>query len=455
MKRTSGLILALAAGLAASACASGGSAGPARAVPTPTPAQGQPSKSYPPGLAKPTDNTFTTKAELMIVKAEATKDTAQKMQDFQDVITTVQQGMQQDSLNPKLWYQAGQGYVGLGDYARADSVFARAQQIYPAYEPDINAEREQAWVEQFNEGVKAMQANDDQGAISHLEKAQFIYHQRPEALLNLASLYLRTKQPVKAADAYQQVLKIVNGPARQQMPAKVTQDWGKYEKLAETNLPQVYASIGVGMFQAQHYDSAAVYFGDALKINPYYRDALHNLSQALYLQTSALEQREDSVPAAQKQDIQNQLRPLYDQFRKVAERTEEIDPYDGNVLLLLARAYRGLGLLATTDSVKKQWQDKALAVLQKHQNMPFQITNLRVSMADTAVALQGQLQNMTLKKGQTVTLKFTMLDAQGNAAGSQQVTVTAPAKESATAFQLTVPVAAGESVLGWKYEVIS
>lgn len=451
MNRTQGLVPALAAALVLGACASAPTAKPTQAAPV---AANEPAKQYPPGLAKPSDNDFTRRVGLLLIQAEATKDTTQRVTDYQHAAQITQQGLQADSMNPKLWYQQGQAYAGTGDYAKADKALARALAIYPAYEPDVNSEREQDWISAFNEGVKAMQAGDTQGAISWLEKGQVIYSKRPEGLLNLASLYLRANEPDKAAQAYQDVLKIVNGPGRAQMDTSVTADWPKFKQMALTNLPQVYASEGVAQFQAQHYDSAATDFQNALKVNPYYRDALHNLAQSLYLETSNLEDQEDSAKTAdQKTQIESQLRPLYDEFQKTAEKVRTIDPYNSNVLLLLARAYRGQGLLATDTTAKKQWQDKALQVLQDHEQMPFQVTDLKVSMSDSAVDVHGTLENMNLPAGQSVTLKFTMLDADGNPAGTQQVTVTAPAKNASAPFEVSVPVQ--ESVLGWKYERVS
>jgi tetratricopeptide (TPR) repeat protein len=450
MNRTQGLVPALAAALVLGACASAPTAKPTQAAPV---AANEPAKKYPPGLAQPSDNDFTRRVGLLLIKAEATKDTAQRAQDYQQAVQITQQGLQADSMNPKLWYQEGQAYAGAGDFAKADKALSRAQQIYPAYEPDINGEREQDWIFAFNEGVKAMQAGDTPGAINWLEKGQSIYDKRPEGLLNLASLYLRANEPDKAIQAYQDVLKIVNGPGRTEMDTTVTADWPKFKKMAMTNLPQIYASEGVEQFRAEHYDSAVADFQDALKINGYYRDALHNLAQALYLETSDLEGKEDSVSADQKTQIESQLRPLYDEFQKTAEKVRSIDPYNSNVLLLLARAYRGEGILATDSTSKKQWQDKALQVLQDHEQMPFQVTDLQVSMSDSAVDVHGNLENMSLPQGQSVVLKFTMLDADGNPAGTQQVTVTAPAKNASAPFELSVPVQ--ESVLGWKYERVS
>lgn len=452
MNRTLGLILALAATSTAGACASSGG-GQAAAQPTPAAgaeASATPAKEYPPGIAQPSETDETRKATLLLVKAQATKDSAGTAQDYQQAVQLVNQGLQKDSLNPKLWLTLGQAAAGLGQYAKADSAFSRAQQIYPAYEPDVESERESAWIAAFNEGVKALQAGDREQAREKLEEAQVVYDKRPEALMNLASIYISEDQPEKAAAAYARVLEIVNDTARASLPAEVTADWDRYGRMARSNTAQLYAQAGVDAFRAEKYDEAADDFQQALDINPYYRDALYNLAQARYLQTNQLEEQRDSASAAEKQQIDGNLQNLYKQFVDVAEKVRDIDPYNGNALLLLARGYRGLGILATDSAGKKQWQDKALAVLQDQQKMPFQVTNMQVSNQDSVMQLQGTLENASLDQGTSVTLKFTMLDESGSDVGNNTVTVNAPAKGESTAFQLSVPVTT--DVLGWKYD---
>ncbi len=452
MNRTLGLILALAATTTAGACASSGG-GQATAQPTPaaaTETPAQPGKQYPPGIAKPSDTDETRKATIMLVKAQAQKDSAAAAQQYQQALQTVKEGLQKDSLNPKLWLTLGQAAAGLSQYELADSAFSRAQEIYPAYEPDVESERESAWIAAFNAGVKALQAGNKEEAQTQLERAQMVYDKRPEALMNLASIYVGQDQPEKAAAAYARVLEIVNDTARASLPAEVTADWDRYGRMARSNTAQLYAQAGVDAFRAEKYDEAAGDFQKALDINPFYRDALYNLAQALYLQTNQLEEQRDSAAAAEKQQIEGELQGLYKKFVDVSEKVREIDPYNGNALLLLARGYRGLGLIATTPAEKKEWQDKALAALQDQQAMKFQVTNMQVATQDSAMQLQGTLENASLDQGTPVTLKFTMLDEGGADVGSNTVTVNAPAKTESTSFQLTVPVS--RDVLGWKYE---
>ena len=57
--------------------------------------------------------------------------------------------------NPIHYLLAGLAHARLGQYGEADARFTEAQRIYPAYELDIEPEREAAWIELFNEGIAA------------------------------------------------------------------------------------------------------------------------------------------------------------------------------------------------------------------------------------------------------------------------------------------------------------
>lgn len=448
MNRLQGIILGTMSAVLLGACASsgGGSAGVEAAAPEVD------ESAYGPSLASPSDNEFTARAGLFLAQAAGTEGEAERREKGQQALAQVQQGLQQDTMNPKLWLMKGQAEVAMGNYDAADASFTRALEIYPAYTPQIEAEREQGWIDAFNAGVQAMNAGDTEAAIAAMERAQSIFNKRPEALLNLASLYLRQEQPDKAAETYARTLEILTGPAATELPAEITAEWPTFIKLARTNMAQVYASMGVEHFRAEEYDAAAADFRAALEVNPYYRDALHNLSQSLYVWTTDLEESREGASAARTAEIDAQLREVYGEFREVTEQVKQIDPYNQNVNLLLARAYRGLGQIATADAEKKEWQSKALAVLEENQKLPFQITNVQVQLGDSAVQIAGDLENIGLTQGDQVTLRVTMLDAEGQSAGTQDVTITAPAQKSSTNFTVSVPVS--EPSLGWRYEVI-
>jgi hypothetical protein len=56
-------------------------------------------------------------------------------------------GIASDSTNPIHFFLAGAAYARLGQYFEADRMFSVAQRIYPAYELQIEPEREAAWAD--------------------------------------------------------------------------------------------------------------------------------------------------------------------------------------------------------------------------------------------------------------------------------------------------------------------
>ncbi|MGH7483685.1 MAG: hypothetical protein ACRELV_16175 [Longimicrobiales bacterium] len=438
MNRSHGVILTIAVALATSACASSAGSG-GEVVVTPTPAQGD----YPPGLAQPSDNEVTARAGLLLAQIAGTADEAIQRQRGQEALAIIETGLQQDPMNPKLWLMKGQAAVAADQYVVADSAFGRALEIYPAYEPQIEAEREAAWIAAFNSGVREMNAGDRQAALASLEMAGLIYDRRPEAQLNLASLYLSEDRPEDAIAAYEAALATMDSPAAADLPAEIKADWPGFRELARANIAQIYASMGVEHFRSEEYEESAEDFSAALEINPYYRDALHNLAQSLYMRTTALE--EDSAPVSDAVLVE-----AYERFKDVAEQVREIDPFNQNTNLFLARAYRGLGQHAETEAERDRWQREALRVLQENEALPFQITNVQVQLNDSTVEITGDLENLNMEQGEQVTLRFSMLAADGSVAGAEDVTVVTPAREQATDFSVLVPVA--EPALGWKYE---
>ena len=98
-------------------------------------------------------------------------------------------GIEDQPGNPIHHLLAGLAYVRLEEYEQADAMFKAAQQIYPAYELDIEPEREVAWIVLFNEGIAAYTDGDIEGTIEAWELAGMMWNLRPDASLNLATLF--------------------------------------------------------------------------------------------------------------------------------------------------------------------------------------------------------------------------------------------------------------------------
>src|SRR5690606_40712987 len=68
------------------------------------------------------------------------------------------------------------------------------------------------------------------------------------------------------------------------------------ELLDEPDLTEEdYQVIGIGLLSGDEFDRAAEAFRKALALNPYSRDAMYNLAQAIYRQGLALEERRQAA----------------------------------------------------------------------------------------------------------------------------------------------------------------
>ncbi len=130
-------------------------------------------------------------------------------------------GVDAEPENPIHYLLVGLAQVRLAQYSEADAMFAEAQRIYPAYELDIEPEREAAWIELFNEGIAAYADGDVEGTIEAWEQAGMMWDLRPDASLNLATLFNGEGRWDDAIRAYQRV---VTGLERKPVTRVLTQD---------------------------------------------------------------------------------------------------------------------------------------------------------------------------------------------------------------------------------------
>jgi tetratricopeptide (TPR) repeat protein len=212
-------------------------------------------------------------------------------------------------------------------------------------------------------------------------------------------------------------------------------------------------NAGVGLYGADQYELAAKAFRKAIEANPYARDALYNLGQAIYAAASAAEEQRAASPESGKAAIGDRIRAFYEELHAVAERIRELDPNFRNALLMMAQAERSLADLAADPATAKPWQDRAVATLEQAESMPFDVDAVEMSVSEGMATVSGRVTNHTLAASRSVVLEFTLIGEGGAGVATQQVTVTAGEAESATPFTFAAKV--DRPVLGWKYRVVS
>lgn len=224
---------------------------------------------------EPRDSDYTREATKFLGLAMMQEDAAQREQMYQDALEALQGGFEDDAENPKFWLTAGQVYAGLGDVENASEAFAKATELYPPYEEEIEGEREAAWMTGFERGVELMDRESYDSALVVLEAANEMYPNRPEGWLNLGSIYANNKNDVeRAIHAFEMAMNAIDGPLYEQIDSASQAQWQEYAEMSAVNIAQMRGAQGVTEFEAEQFDAAEEAFRQAVEMNPYSRDFL-------------------------------------------------------------------------------------------------------------------------------------------------------------------------------------
>ena len=462
MRFRSGLVLTLAAGLVMGGCAAGAAGGGGPSV-SPT------GKTYEPGIA-PSNSRFTTPVTLYIAQGQ-----------FEQALQEAQQAVAADSANPRHYFLLGQAHAGLGNFEEANAAWERAEQIYPAYELEIEPARESAWADAFNAGVEAYNANDLAAAASAWEQATQIYKLRPEAYQNLAAIYTQQADYERAIAAYQGALaSIENLPAARVLDEEEVAERESTRAVALENLAELllftdqYAEaeglfreqiqqnsddvslqgklaaaiaaqpgreaeaqalynellgrpdldaatlmeIGVVLFQQQDFTRAAEAFDRVTDVRPNSRDAWYNQANALY----AAENWEELIP--------------------VGERLMELDPLNYDGALMLARAYRDAGQ-----------QPNALRELERMEAAQIKLQKMQTRQGAGRTTIVGEVLGGQAAQGTPIRLAFTFYGEDGAQLGSETVTINAPATDQVAPFEVVLE--SETPAVGYSYQLVN
>jgi tetratricopeptide (TPR) repeat protein len=397
---------------------------------------------------------------------------------YQAALSQARQGIAADSgSNPVHFFVGGSAAAGLGNFVLADSMWTVAERIYPAYELEIEPERENAWGNAFNTGVEAYNNGDAAAARREWTGAAQIYKFRPEAAQNLAILLTNAGDYPAAITSYQQGIASVglrpntrvldeselsdredarifmlknlgelllfteryedaepvfraiiaadaSDVSAQANLARVLGQLGRASDAAEiyTRLlssPTLPASelmsIGVALFQSDDFVRAAEVFGRVAQLQPRNRDAWYNQANSLL----AAKSWEAIIP--------------------IGQRLVEIDPLGSNSALILAQTFRELG--RTND---------ALAALQRAEAYPVWMDQIQLQPGAQQSSVSGEITGNAAAQGTPVRIRFIFFNDAGEI-GRTETTITAPAREATQSF--TAQVAGQATAYG--YEVLN
>lgn len=458
------------------------------------------------------DDADTRAAGVALARAALAEEEAQ-LEHFEQALAAALRAVERDPTNPRAYMLAGQAAAGTADWVQADTMFARVQELSPGMEEQLEVEREEAWVRAYNYGAQALNQGDIELAIEHFHGADRLYQGRPEARLALAHLHVQRGDAQTAIRMYERALEIFEAPVPEGTPPEQLAAWVEDKQLATFNLASLlsetgrhdeaaevmggyldewaedlepaavlramtaraaflvqadredeaealyreimerpdltaddYFTIGVGLFNSGDFAAAADAFARSAELNPYSRDAHLNLVQSLYSEALQLEQEDRTA------ERDARLHELYDGVIGGANRVLEFDPYNRNLLSFVLRAYQGKGNISSDAEVQRLTQ-RVQALVREFEAQPYEVTNTQFSSApNDQLRIDGMLTNLGAAPGRSVSMRFEILDQDGNVATASSAQVTLPAQGERVEFSMLVDVE-GYSMAGWRYEI--
>ena len=386
-------------------------------------------------------------------------------------------GIEAEPENPIHYLLAGLAHARLSRYTEADAMFIEAQRIYPAYELEIEPEREALWIELFNAGIAAYTEGDVEATIEAWRLAGMIWDLRPDASLNLATLF---NGEGRWDDAIWALERVIVGLSRGPVTRPLTPDelqmrkdlklrsekrltqlllfterfaeaepllrrhleddstsvemrgdlaaalhgMGKdkeavaiyTELLAESGLePRALFNLGIALYRAGDFMSAADAFEQLTRVQPDSRDAWFNYANSLF----AAESWESLAP--------------------VGDRLIEVDPLGENSGLIAARAHLEIGD-----------EQSAVDGLTRTESAPVHLEGLQLRPSGVETSVRGSVVGNAAEPGTSVHLRFTFYGSDG-VLGTEPLMVSAPPPGVRERFEVIFEGRAS----AYRYELVS
>jgi tetratricopeptide (TPR) repeat protein len=427
---------------------------------------------------EPRDDEATQEALLMLLQGHG-REGEEAREAYGMALDAAERAIEADPENPQGYYLAGEAHLLMGNLEEAARRFDQAEEIYPRYMLETELLREEAWIEEYNEGIQHLQEGDLDQALPYFERAHTIYQGRPDAMLQLASIYGQLDRIDDAIDLYGQAIDLIQGPRGVDLDEELEPVWEESLEIAMFNRAQLlfqseryleaaeayeaileedpedlmalsnlaislaaagegeraralydellerpdldardYFLTGVGLYQVDEFEQAARAFDRTLDAVPGHRDALFNRVQSLFL----AEMWEDLVEAG--------------------ESLLQLDTHNRNAHQFLAQGLVRLGE-----------EHEAVEVMEQMEALPFDVDDLQIQATGTGAILGGHVVNRHMPGGSEVQLRVHFYTVDGSEAGSTDVSVRLGEPEEAVPFQAEVQSDA--DVFGFRYEVLS
>jgi len=395
-----------------------------------------------------------------------------------------------DPTNPLPWFQGGLAQIGLENYEAADSMLARAVELRPLYQFEINPAREQAWIDRYEEAIPLVNSGQYDESALLLEDANAIYRDRPEVMLILGKIYAQQGNADEAIPMLRQAMEIVDSDLRESMDSVTVSNWdaqaedvpvvitqalissGQYEEAAaelrallredpanvvfQRSLASIYVQLempdsaravydeilsheglsqgdfyqaGLGLYQIELYDRAADAFQTAFELAPMDRDAAEMWARSLQL---------ENAPGSSPDSInQEALAELVE----AAELWLELDPQSNNAYVILAQTENRLGN-----------QERAQELITAVDALPIHTDQLQLTkLGSGGGTLSGVIKNNVAEANAPLTINVTFFGAGETPLGEGSVTVGLPPQDATQVFQ--IPFESDQEIMGYTYTI--
>ena len=419
MKLDRGLLSTLAVAALGAACASagggaGGAGGPRISVPVPSV-----TCSAGPLTSTPAADSAAGVLELMVTVADSAQG-ARYTQARQQAGRAIAAAPD----NAYGYYLAGRAAIGLADYADADSLFRRAEQLCPALaEYDVTRLRRGTAGLAVERGGALIQSGDTTGATAAWQTAVSLDPNSYAAEFYLGLVAFNRQNTDDAVRRWRRVIEIIDA-----LPADSSAEVMQSRADTRGNTMNALVLASAQYLQRQQSPQAAALLAELSRMLPNSPDVWYNYALALNNQ----QRWQEMVP--------------------VAQRATEVSPLSYGAWILYYNAYAGQSQAATQAGNTAQAGElgrQAREVSARSEGLPVQLEGITI---DTEGA-NTQLRGSAVGTGPTapVQVEFTLHGADGPL-GTGTVTITPPAREQNSPFELTIPNAA--PVLGVTYRVV-
>jgi tetratricopeptide (TPR) repeat protein len=442
----------------------------------------------------PKGGMYATSAELYLTKARQNPDPEDKAELYRQAIDVLRDGFERQPDNPRNYEMAGQAFVGLNQYAAADSAYTKALEMWSCYAARIDTLRFNAWVPAFNRAVGYAQQGNVEAALRDYQNAWTIYKELPQPILQIGTIYAQQALTAESADQREELQEKaieayrVAADVLAQRPVRLSEaQQQEYARAATFNLAQLLA------FEERFEEAAQAYMA-FLEQEPDNVDAMSNAAVVL---TRAAGQADDEAQDMEDGPEKEHLVAKADSLRGIADgyydellaredlepgdyhniglgllqiggydeamiafqKALDIQPYRMNSLEQLARVlfsaqrYDSLAVVAKTlvdryplslDNLallanayrEIEDVDNALVTLERREALPCEITDLNLDSEDGAYTLSGYLVNLNLAPETPVELQFDFYNDFGEVVASETVTVPMPAQQASVGFEV-------------------